>query len=178
MKKNLTLTIYLALITFISGVTLFMFNEMTAPVIAAQAISKQKSALKIVLSTANQFNQLQQNLFKGLDSKGNLVGYVFKVGPKGYGGEISMLVGIADGRITGVKILEHVETPGLGALSTDEKPMKGMTHSFLGQFKQKTINDDFQAKKDIVALTGATITSQAVADGVREAISYYNEIVN
>jgi Na+-translocating ferredoxin:NAD+ oxidoreductase RnfG subunit len=90
---------------------------------------------------------------------------------KGYSGDIKMLVGLdPDGQVTGVKILAQKETPGLGSLATSTVPLKGQDFTFLGQFRGKSLQDKFKAKKDIVAITGATITSQAIANGVKVAL--------
>jgi len=90
-------------------------------------------------------------------------GWAVLVKPRGYGGPIEMLVGIdTQGRVTGVKILNHRETVGLGAKIVDPK--------FLNQFKGKTNADALEPKKDIEAITGATISSRAVCAGVKEAL--------
>lgn len=90
-------------------------------------------------------------------------GEAILVSPRGYGGPIAMMVGVdAKGKVSGVKILNHRETPGLGANVV--KP------GFLAQFKGKSSKDPLEPKKDINALTGATITSRAVCEGVRQAL--------
>ena len=84
------------------------------------------------------------------------------VSRRGYGGPITMMVGVgSDGLITGVRIMEHSETPGLGA--------NAVSHSFLNQFINKSANDAFEVKNDVNAITAATITSRAVARAVKAA---------
>ena len=82
----------------------------------------------------------------------------------GYAGDISMLVGVSsDGRVTGLVIRDMKETPGLGR--------KALTDSqFLAQF----LNTDGTAAvgENIDALTGATVTSKAVTQGVNSAVSF------
>jgi len=90
-------------------------------------------------------------------------GVVRQVAARGYGGEIKLLVGIDEkGKVSGVKILSHQETPGLGANITAPK--------FLDQFKGKKVTDRLEAKKDIDAISGATISSRAVCHGVQQAL--------
>lgn len=90
-------------------------------------------------------------------------GYVVSVSPRGYAGEIKILAGVdLDGRIKGVKILDHRETAGLGA--------NVVSPAFLKQFLEKTVKDPLEPKKDIDAVTGATISSRAVCKGVKEAL--------
>lgn len=84
--------------------------------------------------------------------------------PRGYSGPIEMMVGIdKEGKVTGVKILNHRETPGLGANIVKSR--------FLNQFIGKSLKDPIEPKKDIDAITGATISSRAVCSGVREALN-------
>jgi Na+-translocating ferredoxin:NAD+ oxidoreductase RnfG subunit len=90
-------------------------------------------------------------------------GKVFQVSPQGYGGPISMLVGVgSSGEVTGVKILSQRETPGLGA-----NIVKVL---FLQQFIGKTVKDPLEPKQDIDAITGATISTKAVCWGVKDAL--------
>ena len=106
--------------------------------------------------------------FIGLDKKRRKLGYAFRVYPKGYGGTIDMVVGIdLKGRVAGIKIISMNETPGLGMNASESK--------FLRQFTGKTSKSPLKAKKDIDAITGATITSQAVADGVKQALKKRGE---
>lgn len=168
MKKQAQLAIYLTAITFICGSVLFKMDKITLPLITNQAIKEQNIALTKVLPTAAQFKTKEQNIFEGLTKTDKLCGYIFKVSPDGYGGKIDMLVGIANGQITGISILKHSETPGLGAKATEA--------SFQQQFITKLISDSFEAKKDVTAITGSTITSQAVANGIKTAIGQYKQL--
>ena len=104
------------------------------------------------------------------------VGYVFQTEAKGYGGAVKVMTGIsAGGQITGVVILEHSETPGLGANA--EKA------SFTDQFKQTApekgitlVKNKAPSDGEIEAMTGASITSRAVTNAVNEAITKYNTV--
>ena len=183
MKKTLFLTLYLAILTLIAGAVLYSVQLATMPRILEIAKTQKKEALSIVMPKANYFESTDENLafenqttYKALNARKKLTGYVFSAAPKGYGGNIEMLVGISNKKITGVKILQHTETPGLGALAEDPKPLSGQSRSFLSQFMSKSIFDQFNAKSDIISLTGATITSQAIANGVKDSIEVYKRI--
>lgn len=90
-------------------------------------------------------------------------GEAVKVSPRGYSGPIEMLIGInKEGKVTGLKVLNHRETPGLGANIVKE--------SFLKQFIGKSLKNPIEPKKDIDAITGATISSRAVCKGIKEAL--------
>lgn len=106
-------------------------------------------------------------VFEGLNGDVN-AGYVLAVSTKGYGGTIEMLVGIkADSTISGMEILKHSETPGLGSKAKDDP-------AFAEGFKGVSANDKIALGKDVNAITGATVTSTAVTDGVNAAIEFFN----
>lgn len=168
MKKAVLLALYMTVITLICGSILFYMNDLTTPLILSQIEKEQKSALTKVMPKATEFTLQADNLYQGLNKDKQLCGYVFKVTPIGYGGEISMLVGISNGIVTGISILSLSETPGLGAKANEA--------SFQQQFIAKSIEDAFVAKKDVQAITGSTVTSQAVADGIKTAITNYKKI--
>jgi electron transport complex protein RnfG len=64
--------------------------------------------------------------------------------------------------LTGMTVLSHLETPGLGARIEEDW--------FKEQFKGKSIHDKFVAKQDIDAITGATISSNAVGSIIKNTI--------
>jgi electron transport complex protein RnfG len=103
---------------------------------------------------------------------GKIIGAAVQGSTGSYGGPIIVLVGVsADGMISRVKIMNHSDTPGLGANAgkpnyfVDKKA--GIT--FYDQFAGKKVSDPFEAKNDIIAITAATITSNAVSKVVKAA---------
>ena len=101
-----------------------------------------------------------------------VVGYAYLASGKGYGGYIDILVGLEDETtLRGISIIRHSESPGLGAKITENE--------FRDQFIGLEI-DDVELEYDggqIDAITGATISSKAVADAVRTtAIEKIKEI--
>ena len=100
---------------------------------------------------------------------GQDAGYCVEVAPTGFGGGVDTMVGIsADGTITGISVISaSSETPGLGARCTEAE--------FMDQFADQPADGSVAVEKDggsIVALTGATITSRAVAEGVNAAVQF------
>ena len=97
------------------------------------------------------------------------MGYTFKIAPKGYGGEIELTVGISfEGKVTGLTVGTNSETPGLGAKAQSDK-------NWITQFAGQPADGSLAVSKDggtINAITGATITSRAVTDGVNTAAAY------
>jgi electron transport complex protein RnfG len=97
------------------------------------------------------------------------------IAPDGYSGEIKLLVGIlADGRLAGVRVTAHRETPGLGDNIEIAKSR------WIRQFEGKSLEDpsaeDWKVKKDggrFDYMAGATVTPRAVVKAVRKALEYY-----
>jgi electron transport complex protein RnfG len=90
----------------------------------------------------------------------------------GFNGPITILVGVGtDGRVSGAKILEHTDTPGLGANAASSSYFvnKAAGITFTGQYAGKPVTDPFEPKNDVIAITAATITSRGVSDTVRTA---------
>ena len=93
--------------------------------------------------------------------------YAVKVLPSGFDGTITMMVGIADGKVTGISVISHTETPGLGAVAAAQNAKgEAFRSQFVGQEGTLSIGDQ------IDAMSGATITSTAVVTGVNAALSY------
>lgn len=95
--------------------------------------------------------------------------------PDGYAGEIRLLVGIQpDGRISGVRVTGHRETPGLGDyIEIDKSP-------WIRTFENKSLSYphavDWKVRKDggqFDYMAGATITPRAIVKAVKQALSFF-----
>lgn len=178
----LKLGVVLFIITAIAGVILGGVHEITAEPIAIQAEKTNNEAMQEVLPSAEEFELMELEIpedssvlevNKGL-AAGEEAGYTVKIKSAGYGGDIIFMVGISEeGSLQGMKILEHAETPGLGANAEKDE--------FRNQFKDKSTEAELAVVKtapandnEIQALTGATITSKAVTSGVNAAVEFYN----
>ena len=173
MKDFLKLAGTLCIITFLAAALLCGVNAMTEDQIAANAVKKRDDAMKAILTSADSFNEINESIFVGV-SGDETVGYCVTVdAPGGYGGDISMMVGFnADGSISGIEILSHGETAGLGANCTSD--------SFKSQFAGKTapvavIKGAAASSSQFSAITGATITSRAIEKGVNNAYEALND---
>ena len=106
------------------------------------------------------------------------VGCVCITQTNGYGGALRVMTGIsADGAVTGVSILKNSETVGLGANCVKES----FRSQFVGAVPEKGYSvykagGDIPASGGIAALTGATITSNAVVAAVNEALQLYRTL--
>ena len=167
----LSLFIICIVVTALLGLT----NAVTAPKIEELAVETQEAAKKEVLADAASFGEAEQTqlsgttytYYKGLAADGSVMGYVVETVSKGYGGDISLMVGVGvDGTVHGVSILSINETAGLG--------MNAENPEFLEQFLGKSgtigVQKNGSSDTEIQALTGSTITSEAMADGVNQAL--------
>jgi electron transport complex protein RnfG len=160
----------LVLTCVIAAVALSQVYGVTKPVIDGQAAEALKASLSDVLPGATDFSELEPGaVWSARDGAGNRVGIVFKVTPRGYGGPITVVVGLdTTGRIAGLGIgADMKETPGLG--------QKAKEAWFRDQFRGKSENE-VALKRDngtLDAISAATITSRAVTNGVRKGMADY-----
>lgn len=181
MKDILKLGVTLFVICAVAALVLGITNNITSPVIEERNIQASNKSRQIVLSDAEEFKQLEGmnsdivvEVYEGLKG-GDVIGYTIKTSPKGYGGAVEVMVGIStDGKITGVDIGNHSETPGLGSKASDP--------AFKDQYLDKDVANSLLVVKgsvnndnEISAISGATITSNGVTSGVNAAMKIYNE---
>ena len=179
-------------ITLISGLVLGGVNMITSQAIEAQELAAKQEAYKEVFTTAASFEPvdttgatdviiaefpMQQidEAVKALDASGNVQGYVVTVTTKeGYGGNIQFSLGIQnDGTLNGMSILSIAETAGLGMRA--EEVLKP-------QFANRNVEKFTYVKggaaaadDEINAISGATVTSNAVTNGVNAGLLYFRQ---
>jgi len=94
----------------------------------------------------------------------------FEVKGEGYGGSLGIMIGIdlKSGDLTGLRVITHTETPGLGARVTEPK--------FYEQFSGLAITDIALSDKGgkVNAISGASISSQGVVEAVKEGLALFN----
>jgi electron transport complex protein RnfG len=172
----------LAVYATVACVMLAFVYSGTSKIIALRVEADQQAALKEIFPDVDSFEPVQ-----GVTSPdpsvtiesaylakrgGATAGMALKLSRASYSGSIVLLAGVSvDKRITGVKIMEHSDTPGLGANAASPTYFidraNGIT--FYGQFKEKSVADPFVVKDDVVAITASTITSRAVTAAVKAA---------
>ncbi len=185
-----------AVVLFLVGLIvtglLAVVYQMAQPIIVEREAKEKMASLQTVLPAADTFEPeksrsiLEQggltvpetvvSLYPGMKG-GAFAGCAVQVAPKGYGGAISMIVGVgADGAISGVIIISQNETPGLGT--------KAAEPAFLKQYNAVADPAGLQVVKrvattrgEIEALTGATVTSRAVTRGVTDALTAAREFM-
>lgn len=163
-------------------------NLLTAPAISRQAQAELQASLADVLPEAARFEAAADgDYYNAVDANGAFVGAAFVCVKKGYASDIRTLVGMrSDGTITAIKILSQNETPGLGTRINEVKDdftlfdlLRGKTRAassspwFLEQFRGKNA----AGLEGVQTITGATISSRAVIDSVREKAQQIKETI-
>lgn len=185
-KDMFKLGLNLLIISAVAALLLALTNSVTASTIAQRNEQANAEARKLVLESAQDFEEVKDvktdnskgvkvsEIYEAKDASGNTVGYTLKVLPSGYGGTIELMVGIdsAKGQVSGINVVSNSETAGLGAKATNPEfsdQYKGKPLEELSVLKNGTPGDT-----EIKAISGATITSTAVTNGVDAAIEVYN----
>lgn len=178
LKEILIPTIALLVICLVATTLLALTNSVTMEKIALNAVETEKASRMLVLPEGKEYGEVTTldsgiTYCVGTNEAGEEVGYVFTSGAKGYGGTVSVMIGIdITGTITGVEILSHAETPGLGANAV--KP--DFKDRFLGKTGELTVDKTSNEGQNVQAITAATITTKAVVNAVNAVTAVYEEI--
>lgn len=182
MNKNIVrLPLILFVICAVCTALVVAAHDFTKPIIDEREAAKVEESYKQVFPEAGKLEKIAvppDSAIKEISrsAKGSgFNGFIYTVTPKGYAGEIIIMVGIEKPsmKITGVKILSQKETPGLGAKCTEP--------SFLNQFLGKDLHQNLlvskaaQKPQEIQAITASTITSKAVVEGINIASQHYRD---
>ena len=158
------LTVLLMVICAVTSAILGAVNMVTAPTIAQIAADKTAAAYNAVLPTTGDYEPVDYTDANVTAVAKCAEGTVVEVSISGSQSTLALAIGVDnDGVITGVSVIDHGETPGLGAKAAEVE--------FTDQFKGQSSGLALDKKGgEVVALTGATITSQAVVDACQIAI--------
>lgn len=176
----------LMVICAIVAALLGVVNGVTADKIAALQAEKLQQSLQVVFPGA-EFTEVDVTddlvtLAASPDAESGLAaiyaastgGYALEVKPTGFGGSIDMIVGIdGDGNVTGISVISHSETAGIGTKIVADKPNKngvGVLTQFVGRGAGEgnlfTVNS---GSNEVDAISGATVTTKAITRGVNAA---------
>ena len=185
--------IALTLIAAIAGVALSGVFSMTKDTIEEQDRLAEAAAYSEVCPEAKSFSfsdKVQEVLgdegidqgsahinacYVGKDGSGNTVGYALSLSTQGFGGQIIMAMGLTpEGEIISISFTEISETAGLG--------MKATEPEFKGQFSGKSgtltlVKGATSADDEISAITGASVTSNAVINAVNAGLEFYDTVL-
>ncbi len=173
----------LVIICVVMSALLALTNKATAPIIEEAERQANETARLEVMPDADGFEEVKVDgelpaAVTGVYKATNGAGYVFSLTTTGYGGKntLKMTVGIdMDGRLTGVKVLNHSETPGLGSkITTDE--------NFYGQFFDVEPQDGYTPGLDAAGaaaadtISGATFSSNYYKAAIADAFTAFGQI--
>lgn len=174
----ISVALKLFIICFVSTLILAFVNTLTKEIIEENNKKVFAEGCEYVLPGADKTEVIDISSYLpgaeaalSYDAQGFVMGISIKQSIKGYNSGLVLMTGVArDGAtVTGIKILEHSETPGLGALADSE--------NFTEQFREKVA--PLKTEKDggeIVAITGATKTTKGIIDnGVNKAVEAASE---
>ena len=197
MKGMIKDALILFAITLIAGLMLGVVNDITNEPIAQQEQKAKNEACQNVFAAADSFEaqeladsaQIEQaltdagisgadidELMEAKDASGALLGYVITVTDhEGYGGDIQFSMGITnEGTLNGISLLSISETAGLGMRAGEV---------LVPQFADKNVSKFTYTKtgatadSEIDAISGATITTNAVVNGVNAGLAYFDKIL-
>lgn len=197
MKGMIKDALILFAITLIAGLMLGVVNDITKEPIAQQEQKAKNEACQNVFAAADSFEaqeladsaQIEQvladagisgadidELMAAKDASGALLGYVITVTDhEGYGGDIQFSMGITnEGTLNGISLLSISETAGLGMRAGEV---------LVPQFSDKNVSrftytkTGATADSEIDAISGATITTNAVVNGVNAGLAYFDKLL-
>ena len=174
MRNNLRKKIYpaliLTIIVLVSAASLTATNSVTKDKILEIREENIRNMIRNHFSDIDDYEYKDDLNTYYVYRQNSVIGYAFESSVDGYGGPIEMLIAIDsssisenDVTIKGISIINHGETPGLGAKIT--------TSSFKSQFDEIGL-DQMYLREDggkIDAISGATISSTSVVEGVRRS---------
>ena len=161
-RETLHLGLVLGGIAFFVALMLSVANSVTAPIIEQNTKEQETIAFSALFPDATDFKEAspgEPGLTPSASTAyqdGVLLGVVVTATPRGYGGEMELLIGFDTGlRVTGIQFISTSESPGIGTKVQEE--------SYWGQYIGQSEFDG------VDAVTGATVSSKAVKSGVTAA---------
>lgn len=181
-KSNLkNMVIVLTAVCLICSSVLAGVYAMTKEPIDAAAREKTDKAIALVLPAFDETEEAATVVADGKEYRyysaskdGETVGYAVESSATGFGGTLSLMVGITvDGKVYNTSVLSHGETPGLGAKCTDDKAFTEQWKGFDPSVKTLAVKKD---GGDVDAITASTITSRAYTLAVSNAVDAFKSI--
>ncbi len=168
MNYYLKLGMILLLIAAVASGILALVNSVTQPIIEENRRQAEEEARREVLPEALQFVLVEADFsfYIGYDSDNKVAGYTFVAQKMGYSGAIQTMAGVnREFEIESIKIIDQMETPGLGANCTRPE----FTEQFSGLSEEELLID--KDGGEIETITGATITTRAITQSLQEGIA-------
>ncbi|MEM9102548.1 MAG: electron transport complex subunit RsxG [Pseudomonadota bacterium] len=154
-------------------------GRMIAQVVTSKTLSSDVYHDCILVTDAEYLGtNSPMKIFRVREDSQDLAAVITAIAPNGYSGTIEFVIGIGktDNTITGVRVIAHNETPGLG--DKIESTKSAWIHQFTGKSLDNPKLESWAVKKDggdFDALTGATITPRALIDAVAKTQQYFQQ---
>jgi electron transport complex, RnfABCDGE type, G subunit len=185
MKENIKLGLILFLITAVAGLSLGFVKELTAAAIEANSKINSSDlaellpgAVKVKDIKVEGIEEEKIRVLEAYEAYSNdetLTGHIFKTRTKGFHGAIDMVVAVdKNDKLSGIKIVEHTETPGLGARIVEEEFRKDFVGKEIAS-GIKMVKTETTKKDEVEAISGATVSSKAVGTGINITAAFYME---
>lgn len=185
------MVVVLTAVAVISGAVLASVNHATEAPIKAQGEKTLAEGIKNVMATEDLQVAWEDTIRLDINGKeqafvvhhvndahGNALGAAVESTTMGFGGDLKVLVGFSgDDKILGYTVLQHAETPGLGAkadvwFKNEAAPASNIVGRVMDAAKPLTVSKD---GGEINAITASTITSRAFLNAVNQAYSAYKQ---
>lgn len=189
MKETIKLGIVLFIFAAVAALVLGFTNKVTNPIITERERIATEKAYKELLPDADSFEAVSNDELKTIQEKykkvtsvvkamknGEQIGVLITSNGGGYGGDITIMTGVMEDKIKGIKILKHKETPQIGTKIENQE--------FQDRFKELDATNNIRLvsekkePQDVDKITGSTVSSRGVASAVNLAIDCYKEIKN
>ncbi len=171
MREILKLSITLTFVGLVSAALLTGVNNITAPIIADRQEAEYREALELYFPEVANFEsqRLEDDYFDLIfDSSDRQIGVMATIEQQGYDGTITYNLALdGEGKVVGMLIISHTETPGIGDVIT--------TAEFQEQFIGKSFEDPLTPGEDVDTVSGATISSTAMVTSIRRVVNVVAE---
>ncbi len=177
--------------SFVFGLLIAVTNAALSPIIEQQKINKLNALAGAMLPEAENFVPLKQlieirpagarqqtvQVYRAEDSEKHIVGWSFNARGSGFGGtiELVIVVGPRFEKMAGYDVLVSSETPGYGDQIQNEPFRQQFAGAPVGELTLSTTGDRSKIDAEIVSITGATISSEAVVNIVSQAVTGVKE---
>jgi Na+-translocating ferredoxin:NAD+ oxidoreductase subunit G len=176
-KDILRIAFNLVAVYLVGGLILALVYARTSPIIYRNAVLEKEKALKMLMPEADGIHKVgdwtvhDKHAEYFVAKKGDtVIGYIIQSYGKGYSSYINTLIAVdPDFTVRKINILGHAETPGLG----DEIETESFKTQFSGKGPDHLKVLKTETREDIQAISGATISSRAVAeDAVKSGVDF------
>lgn len=174
LKAGLAVGLRLAVLASVSMLSLVLVNELTSEtIVASQAEFARRQLLAVAPANSFEFLEVSSGNYLANDQSGKLQGFVISGRTvDGYNGDITFWLGVdKSNAVSGVRVIDHNETPGLG--DKIEVEVSNWIRGFDGKSLGRPHIDGWRLRRDggeFDQFTGATITPRAMVYGVRDGL--------